>query len=151
MFGLDGELVVTIPDASRFYSLYADGLFARKTYLKDSKSTLLAYPPGAAVFLYYTYPALRAVSLVRNEPGKAALPGLSKSARLVFTLRASRVDKLRRALGFLNKHSGGAYRFNDEFYLRLYFLLQRRGKLSYLALRRMAAKELQGVNHVYSL
>jgi hypothetical protein len=139
MFGLEGELVVVIPDRANFYSLYAEGPCSRKTYLKDSGETLLAYPPGAAVLLYYTYPAHRAASLVRNIPGSASLPGLSKTTRLLFTVHASRVDKLRRAVGFLNKHSPtGAYRYDDAFYLRLYFLLLRRGKLSYLSLRRMA-------------
>jgi hypothetical protein len=153
VFGLDGELVVTIPDSRGFYSLYADGLFSRKTYLKDSGETLLAYPPKAAVFLYYTYPAHRAVSLVRNEPGGAGMPGLSKTTRLLFTLYASRVDKLRRAVGFLNKNALGAYRYDDAFYLRLYFLLRRRGKLSYLSLRRMAgaAESLQGDRYADSL
>jgi hypothetical protein len=50
------------------------------------------------------------------------------------------VDKLKRALGFLNKNSGGAYRFNDDFYLRLYFILQNRGKLNYPALRALVEK-----------
>ncbi|MDR2661838.1 MAG: hypothetical protein LBC31_02440 [Treponema sp.] len=137
MFGLPSELVVTIPDTSSFYSLFADGIHARKTYLPETGETLLAYPEGAAVFLHYTYPAFRAVSLVRNEPGRAALPGLSKKVRLLFTVHASRVDKLRRAISFLNKHSDGAYRFGDAFYTRLYFTVRRRGKLSYPALRRI--------------
>jgi hypothetical protein len=89
-------------------------------------------------------------------PGKASLPGLSKTTRLLFTVHASRVDKLRRAVGFLNKHSqSGAYRYDDGFYLRLYFLLQKSGKLSYLSLRRMAGaaenQSLQGDYHVHSL
>jgi hypothetical protein len=139
MFGLPGELVVTIPDTSPFYSLFADGIPARKTYLPETGETLLAYPEGSAVFLYYTYPTFRAVSLVRNGPGGAALPGLSKKVRILFTVHASRVDKLRRAVGFLNKHSGGAYHYDDAFYTRLYFTVRRRGKLNYPALRRMAA------------
>ena len=48
------------------------------------------------------------------------------------------MDKLKRAVSFLNTNAEGAYRYDDEFYLRLYFLLQRRGKLSYFSLRRMA-------------
>ena len=140
MFGLPGELVVTIPDTNAYYSLYADGLYGRKTYLKESGVTLLAYPPGEAVFLYYTYPTLRAASLIRHEAGGAALPGLSAPVRLLFTVHASRVDKLKRAVAFLNKHSRiGAYRLSDAFYTRLYFIVSKRGKLSYPALRRLAA------------
>jgi hypothetical protein len=138
MFGLPGELVVVIPDKMSFYSLFSDGICTRKTRLAGTGETLLAYGEGAAVFLYYTYPAFRAVSLIRNEPGGAALPGLSKKVRLLFTLHSSRVDKLRRAVGFLNKHLGGAYRHNDAFYTRLYFIVTKRGKISYPALRRLA-------------
>jgi hypothetical protein len=138
MFGLPGELVVAIPDKASFYSLYADGIFARKTYLKESGVSLFAFRPGSAVFLFYTYPTHRAASLVRHVPGSAALPGLSKKVRVLFTVHASKVDKLKRAVGFLNKNLGGACRFDDGFYLRLYFVLQRRGKLNYASLRGLA-------------
>jgi hypothetical protein len=138
MFGLPGELVVVIHDKSSFYSLYADGLFARKAYVKDTGLTYLAYPPGSVVALYYTYPTHRAVSVIRNAPGRTAFPGLSKKVWLLFTVHASRVDKLRRAVSFLNRHAGGAFHYADAFYTRLYFAVQQRGKISYLALRRIA-------------
>lgn len=134
-FGLPDELVITIPDTSSFYSLYADGLFSRKTYFKESGLTCLAYKPGTVVVLYYTYPAHRAASLIRVVHGKAELPGLSKKVVVLFTVHASKVDKLRRSIGYLNTHTAGAYSFNDDFYIRLYFMLQRRGKLNYIALR----------------
>jgi len=139
-FGLDGELVVTIPDTNPFYSLYADGLFSRKIYVKETKETWLSYPAGSVVFLYYTYPNHRAVSCVRNAPGEAALPGLSKKVSLLFTAHASKVDKLKRAISHLNTHSGGAYQYDDDFYLRLYLVLLQRGKLNYIALRNMAGR-----------
>ena len=141
-FGLPGELVVTVPDGAHFYSLYADGLYARKAYLRETGESLLAFPPGAAVFLYYTYPSHRAASLVRNLPGASELPGLSRKVSLLFTVHASKVDKLKRAVGFLNKNAGGAYIFPDDFYARLYFVLQRRGRLNYPALRALAEKSL---------
>jgi len=140
MFGLPGELAITIPDRSSFHSLYADGLFSRKAYLKDSGETLLAYPPDSVVFLFYTYPTHRAASCVRNAPGSAAFPGLSKKVSLIFSVHASRVDKLKRSIGYLNKNTGGAYRYEDDFYMRLYFILQQRGKLNYLALRGLAKR-----------
>jgi hypothetical protein len=139
-FGLPGELVVTIPDEPSFYSLYADGLYSRKVYHKETGETCLAYPEGSVVFLYYTYPNHRAVTCVRNVPGKAALPGLSKMVSVLFTVHASRVDKLKRAVGHLNEHAGGAYRFGDDFYLRLWFVLMQRGKLNYVGLRNLAGR-----------
>ena len=137
-FGLPGELVAVIPDKSSFYSLYADGLFTRKVYCKDTGVSFFSYAQGAAVFLFYTYPNLRAASLVRNVPGDAALPGLSKKVSLLFTVHASKVDKLKRAIGFLNANAGGAYGYSDDFYTRLYFILNQRGKINYPALRNLA-------------
>jgi len=142
LFGFPGELVIAIPDKLNFYSLYADGVFSRKAYVKDTGESLFAYPPGAVIFLYYTYPTHRAASAVRNAPGGASLPGLSKKAALLFTVHASKVDKLKRAVGFLNKNAGGAYRFEDGFYLRLYFILEKKGKLNYLALRNLAGRAI---------
>ena len=143
MFGLPGELVIIIPDKANFYSLYADGLFSRKTYDKETEASFFAYEPGQPVFLYYTYPNHRAASLIRNVPGDVALPGLSKKVSLLFTVHASKVDKLKRAISFLNKNAGGAYQYTDDFYTRLYFILQKRGKLSYLSLRSLAEKSLE--------
>ena len=140
MFGLPGELVIVIPDKTSFHSLYADGVLSRKVYLKESCETLLAYPPGALLFLYYTYPAHRAASCIRNAAGGAAFPGLSKKVAVLFTVHASKVDKLKRAIGFLNKNAAGAYSFDDDFYLRLYFILEQRGKLNYPALRSLVER-----------
>ena len=139
-FGLDGELVVCVPDESNFYSLYSDGVFSRKAYVKETGESFFAYPPGAVIFLYYTYPAHRAASAVRHAPGSASLPGLSKKVDLLFTVRSSKVDKLKRAVGYLNKNAGGAYRFGDGFYTRLYFILEARGRLNCLALRNLAGR-----------
>jgi hypothetical protein len=140
MFGLPGELVIAIPDKSSFYSLYADGLFARKAYDKNTGESFFAYDKEALIFLYYPYPTHRAASAVRNVPGRAALPGLSKKVQVLFTVHASKVDKLKRAVGFLNKNAGGAYRHGDGFYARLYFILQLRGKLNCQALQSNAEK-----------
>jgi len=142
MFGLPNELVIVIPDESNFYSLYADGVFSRKAYVKDTGASYFAYSPGAIIFLYYTYPTHRAASAVRYVPGEASLPGLSKKVNLLFTVHASKVDKLKHAVGYLNKNAKGAYRFNDDFYTRLYFVLEQRGKLNYLALRNLAERAM---------
>jgi hypothetical protein len=142
MFGLPDELVVIIPDEPNFYSLYADGVFSRKAYVKDTGESFFAYPPGSVVFLYYTYPTHRAASAIRHAPGSAALPGLSKKVSLLFTVHASKVDKLKRAVGFLNKNAGGAYQFSDGFYLRLYWVLEAKRKLCYPALRNLAERAL---------
>jgi len=140
MFGLENELVVIIPDNPRFFSLFADGLYSRKVYFKETGETYLSFPEGSVVFLFYTYPNHRAVSCIRNVPGKAELPGLSKKVSLLFNAHASKVDKLKRAIGHLNKHAGGAYQYGDDFYLRLYLVLQQKGKLNYIALRNVAGR-----------
>jgi len=142
MFGLPDELVIVIPDESNFYSLYADGIFTRKTYVKDTGASYFAYSPGAVIFLYYTYPTHRAASAIRYVPGEASLPGLSKKVSLLFTVHASKVDKLKRAVGYLNKNAKGAYRFTDDFYTRLYFVLEKKGRLNYLALRNLAERAM---------
>jgi hypothetical protein len=140
---LPSELVIVIPDESNFYSLYADGIYTRKTYVKDTGESYFAYPPGSVVFLYYTYPTHRTASAVRHAPGGASLPGLSKKVNLLFTVHASKVDKLKRAVGFLNKNAGGACRFGDGFYLRLYWILEAKGRLCYPALRNLAERALR--------
>ena len=142
MFGLPGELVISIPDKVSFYSLYADGQFSRKYYDELSANSLFSYKPGAVVFLFYTYPTLRAVSVIRNTPGTVSLPGLSEKVQVLFTVHASKVDKLRRSIKWLNTHMGGAYQFSDAFYMRLYFVLMKRGKLNYIALRKLTERSL---------
>jgi hypothetical protein len=134
------DLAVSIPDENAFYSLYADGLFSQKVFDKASRTTSLTFPENAVVFLFYTYPAYREICAVRNAPaGKMILPpGLSRKVTQLFAVRASAVDKLRRAIAFLNRHFGGAYSWDDGFYIRLFFLVSQRGPLSYPALRKLA-------------
>jgi hypothetical protein len=134
------HLEITIPDRSSFCTLYSDGPHAWKTYDRQKKSTFLYYPPGAVVFLYYTYPTYREACVIRNlqEDTGVMLPGLSKKVSLLFRVRASRVDKLKRAAGWLNKHSSGASAHDDGFYMRLVYLLEQRGKLNYAALGKLA-------------
>jgi len=140
-------LEITIPDRSSFFTLYADGPHSWKTYDRLKKRTLLYYPPGAAVILYYTYPTHREACVIRNigdeaGTGGCMLPGLSKKVFVLFRVRASRVDKLKRAAGWLNKHSSGAFAHDDGFYARLVYLLEQRGKLNYAALGRLAESSL---------
>jgi hypothetical protein len=67
------------------------------------------------------------------------LPGLSKKVLRLFTVKASRIDKLKRAAGWLNMHSfAGAHGFDDGFYTRLVYLLEQRGKINYAALGRLS-------------
>jgi hypothetical protein len=132
-------LLITIPEKPPFYSLYAQGIFDWKSFDRMNAQTVLAYAENAAVVLYYTYPTYREASVIRNSGGNIMLPGLSKKITVLFSVRASRVDKLRRAIDFLNKNTpGGAYSFGDGFYIRLYFLLLQRGKINYPALRRLS-------------
>jgi hypothetical protein len=134
-------LEVIIPDHNSFYSLFADGLHSWKTYDRAKRATIITYPRNAVLFLYYTYPTHREACAVRNTPpesGGLLLPGLSKTVSPLFSVRASKVDKLKRAVAFLNKHSGGAYDRDDGFYIRLFFLLQQRGKINYIALEKLA-------------
>jgi len=139
------HLEVTIPDTNAFYSLYADGLLARKTYIGELRSTVIEYAHNAAIVLYYTYPTHRTACLVRNSDASTfplvSLPGLSRKVSLVFSVNASRVDKLKRAIGFLHSNFNNAFSHNDGFYIRLYCILRQRGKLNYTALRELAVKE----------
>jgi len=148
---MSGHLEVTIPDTNSFYTLYSDGLLMRKTYIQEISSTVIEYAPGAVVALYYTYPTHRTACVVRNAASTTPLvllPGLSGKVSLLFTVNASRVDKLKRAIGFFNANFGGAFMYNDGFYIRLHFILRQRGKLNYTALRELAA---EGEHHAYTL
>jgi hypothetical protein len=139
-----GELIVTIPKNASFYTLYSDGLHCAKTI--DVKTSLVSfhYPQNEAVFLYYTYPHHREAFLIRNtENGDVSLPSLSKKVSVLFTARASRVDKLKRAVSFLNVHTKGANLFSDDFYIRLWLILEKKGKLDYPALLGIAEKALE--------
>jgi len=137
---MKNHLCVTIPDHNYFYTLYSDGGHAWKTYDQLEKHTLLYYAPGAVVFLYYTYTAYREACVIRVQEGDGgvALPGLSKKVSVLFRVRASRVDKLKRAAGWLNKHSAGAFAHDDGFYIRLSYILEQHGKINYPALSKLA-------------
>jgi hypothetical protein len=135
-------LVITIPEDPRFYSLYAEGPFLYKSFVKELSATRLVYRENEVIVLYYTYPAHREACVIRNtSPGSCSLPGLSKKVSLLFSVHASRVDKLRRAAAFLRKHFGAAS-FDDPFYLRLFFIVSQRGKLNYPALRALVSQSL---------
>jgi hypothetical protein len=143
--------MVTIPDRNAFYSLYAHGGHEWKTYDKAQKAAVLHYPPGAVAALYYSYPTHREACVIRNTDAgpdldAVTLPGLSKKVSLLFRVQASRVDKLKRAIARLDKHSGGAFRFDDGFYIRLFFLLRQRGKINYPAIEKLAGHSLGGTN-----
>jgi len=141
---MKNHLEIAVPDYKFFYTLYSDGRHSWKTYDRQEKKNLFYYPPGAVVILYYTYPTYREACVIRNiqESGSIMLPGLSKKVSLLFRVRASRVDKLKRAAGWLNKHSSlngnGAFAHDDGFYIRLVYLLEQRGKLNYAALGKLA-------------
>jgi len=138
---MKNHLEVTIPDFNSFFSLFADGNHSWKTYDRQKKHNLIYYPPQAVVILYYTYPTYREACVIRNvqDNNSVTLPGLSKKVNVLFRTRASRVDKLKRAAGWLNKHSAfTAYGYDDGFYVRLGFLLQQRGKINYPALFKLA-------------
>lgn len=145
------RLEVAIPDRSAFYTLYAEGPHSWKTYDRLRRATLLHYPPGAAVFLYYTYPTHREACVIRHNAagnGGLLMPGLDGKVSCLFRVHASRVDKLRRAVFYLNKHSSaGAYNHDDGFYIRLGCLLERRGKLNYAALAALAENSLKEIQY----
>jgi hypothetical protein len=132
------NLVITIPEEPPFYSLFAEGPFLYKVFEKRLRATMLTYRENDIVVLYYTYPAHREACVIRNTPSGSFLPGLSKRVTVLFSVRASRVDKLRRAVGFLKKHA--SLSFPDDFYIRLYFIILSRGKLNYPALKEMVEK-----------
>ena len=134
------DLEVVIPDTNAFYSLFADGNPERKIFVKAEDATRLFYNADDVIALYYTYPSFRAAHIVRNIPGDREFPGLSNNVAELCAFRASRVDKLRRALGYLGKHFKSAFDFPDAFYIRLAFLIEARGKLNYIALDTLARK-----------
>ena len=145
-------LEVAIPDRNSFYSLYSDGLLSRKTYVGESKSTVIEYAHNAVLALYYTYPTRRVACLIRNAPSPSpsvSLPGLSRKVSLIFSVSASRVDKLKRAIGFIHCNFGNVFSRGDGFYIRLHFILRQKGKLNYTALRELASG--QGEHHAYTL
>jgi len=137
---MKNHLEVTIPDCNSFYTLFSDGNHAWKTYDRLKKHTLLYYAPDSVVFLYYTYITYREACVIRNvqNENSVMLPGLSKRVNVLFRVRASRVDKLKRAAGWLNKHSSGAFSHGDGFYTRLVYILEQRGKINYPALSKLA-------------
>jgi len=140
------QLEVAIPDHNSFYTLYAEGKHCFKSYDRLKKVTLLHYPPGAAVVLYYTYPTHREACVIRNNDPEngVMLPGLAKKVSPVFRVHASRVDKLKRAVSYLNEHSSaGAYGHEDGFYIRLGYLIEQRGKINYPALRSLFENSLK--------
>jgi hypothetical protein len=120
-----------------FYSLYVEGGFFARSF--DRRTPVFHFAENAALVLYYTYPAYREAAVIRNTPaGAVSFPGLSKKVSVLFSVRASRVDKLRRASSFLKQRFGSACSFSDAFYARLCFLLQQKGRLNYAALRTLA-------------
>ena len=131
-------LEAAIPDRAAFCTLYADGLHMRK--IREGEGTVLFYPRDSVVFLYYTYPTYREALAVRNTPdGGIALPRLSKKVSVLFRVRASRVDKLKRAVGFVNANcEPDAYSRGDGFYVRLAYVLERRGKICRTTLGKIA-------------
>jgi hypothetical protein len=142
---MDTNLVVMIPPEDNFYTLYADGLYYSKRYDKETGTTYLGYEAGAAVFLYYTYPTHRRVYLIRNreEDGDSkSLPGLSKKAAVIFKQYASRVNKTKRAVSYLNTHYESAYGYSDRFYTRLSVVLQRKGEIDYAAIDALCGRGL---------
>ena len=146
------HLEVTIPDRNAFYSIYADGLLRRKTYIRELKSTVIEYGHNAVIVLYYTYPTHREACLVRNAAASSSpvlLPGVSQKVSLLFSVQASRVDKLKRAIGFLHSNYHNAFSHDDGFYIRLHFILRQRGKLNYTALRELVVKK--GTHHADTL
>jgi len=137
---MKSHLEIIIPDHNAFYSLYADGFHSWKTYDQQKKHTFIYYAPGSVVVLYYTYITFREACVIRytQNDNSVILPGLSKKVSVIFRARASRVDKLRRAVGWLKNHSSGAFSHADGFYIRLSYLLEQRGKLNYTALGKLA-------------
>ena len=145
-------LEVTIPEENPFYSLYSDGLLARKTYVRELKSTVIEYAHNSVLALYYTYPTHREACMIRNASSSfpyVSLPGLSQKVSLIFSVSTSKVDKLKRAIGFIHSNFGNAFSKDDGFYIRLHFILRQKGKLNYTALRELALG--QGEHHAYTL
>ena len=141
---MKNHLEITIPDYNSFYTLYANGLHSWKTYDISENHNLFYYPPNAVVFLYYTYITYREACVIRhsNPENGVMLPGLTQKVNILFRVRASRVDKLKRAAGWLNEHSSGAFAHDDGFYIRLQYVLEQRGKINYAALSKLTETSL---------
>ena len=127
------DLLVKIP-ANSSYGLFADGQFYKKSFQEKTAETILFFKPNAVIFLYFHYPNLRAATAIRNSTGLMCHPCLSAGVTRLFTVYGSKVTKLQKAVYFLNKKLGDAYNFSDDLYLRLYFILQKKGELNAYAL-----------------
>lgn len=137
---MKNHLEISIHDHNAFYNLYSDGNHSWKTYDKKRQTTLLYYPPGSVILLYYTYRTYREALLIRFEriENGIYLPGLSKKVKLLFRATASRVDKTRRAIGWLKAHTKDAFINSDDFYIRLSYIIEQKGKINYFALKKLA-------------
>lgn len=141
---MEKELKVSIPSKDYFYSLYSDGKYKRKQYLEELDITDLWYEKGSVIYLYYTYPTHRRVYLVRfssDGASQSSLPGLSLPVRILFAQYASRVDKTKRAVSYLQTHYNKAYSASDLFYHKLDIIIKEKGKIDYLKLDALCGKE----------
>ena len=134
------NLFISIPQTPRYYSLDVYGEHSSK--ISKSKSVVYTFPPYAAIFLFFRYQNTRISTLIRNVPGDYHFIGFSRKVKSLFTVNASRVDKLKLAIDCLNKYCQGAYHFTDDQYLRLYAVLKKPGKLNLPALSSLFKKNI---------
>lgn len=142
----ENNLVVVIPDEySNVFSLYAEGRLIAKKYLKDYNVTQIEYKAGSIVFLYYTMPRQRMIVCARVPLPPPARNGTLKKMmncsiplKQMFSFKASRVDKTRRVIGFLNSHFKNAYCWPDAFYKELAIRIALKGDINFQELDRLS-------------
>ena len=128
---MSDNLLISVSD-SGYYLLDVFGVPCSKT--SKNGSVVYTFPPDCAVFLFFRYQNARIATLIRNTAGNYHFIGFSRKVKALFSVNASRVDKLKLAVDCLNKYCNGAYRFSDDQYLRLYAVLKHPGKLNIPAL-----------------
>lgn len=134
-------LHVLIPHKeNNFYTLYVSGCYGAKTPISDG--TDFSFISGSLLVLYYTYPAHRRAYIVRfTENGKTELPGLSEPIHKIICVYASKVDKLKKSLSYIQEHYEFLFSLPDIFFVRLERVIQRKGKLNYDALRSLCEQQ----------
>ncbi len=128
---------ILVPNEKNFYTLYSDGLETFKQAVPSG--TLFTYPPKSIIILYYTYPTHRRAYVVRyvESPNTQliTLPGVSLPVKELIRVHASKVDKLKKSISYLKEHTHNVYQLSDSFFIRLHYLLQKKGKVNYESLK----------------
>lgn len=123
---------VLIPHKEKpsYYTLYVKGNYSTKKDFADGVN--FEFVQNSLLILYYTYPAHRRAYVVRfTGNDNTHLPGLSQPVKILLVVHASKVDKLKKAISFIQEHYFKPTYLPDLFYYRLEQIIKQKGKLNY--------------------